>query len=162
MSQDDTVDRERLRVLLAASTPRPWRAERYNCFNDYFVRHTADRSTPIESTGTSFGLGMAVGVTSVKPDAALIAAAVNALPELLDAIDKTEADVLRWKKELAEELGKRREVLEERNKVEAERDALRDRVISLEGDMRDIQILAHDERLSAIRVVVRDALAAKR
>jgi hypothetical protein len=35
---------------------------------------------------------------------------------------------------------------------------LRERVASLESDMRDIQMLAHDERIQAIRVVVRGAL----
>ena len=86
-----TIDTEKLRALLAAATPGPWRK---------WAQHESTRcvwkdtlplgSTCIESTGTVFALGVAVAATPDDgPDAALIAAAVNALPELLDAVESS-------------------------------------------------------------------------
>jgi hypothetical protein len=92
-----TIDTEKLRALLAAATPGPWRK---------WAQHESTRcvwkdtlppgSTCIESTGTVFALGVAVAATPDDgPDAALIAAAVNALPELLDFVDQARP-VMTW------------------------------------------------------------------
>ena len=59
----------------ATASPRPWTPSREPrpASNRYFDRHTTDGSTPIESRGTQFALGVAVGVTSDPVDADAIA-----------------------------------------------------------------------------------------
>jgi hypothetical protein len=90
-----TIDTEKLRALLAAATPGPWREwqqhESTRCVWKDTLPHG---SACIESTGTVFALGVAVAATPDDgPDAALIAAAVNALPELLNALATAEATI---------------------------------------------------------------------
>jgi hypothetical protein len=116
----------RLRHLLSEATPGPWRPEREPppIRNDYFDRHMRDDSSPIESTGTAFAFGTAVGVTSQRQDAQLIAAAVNALPKLLAVVDAARKLAYAWRHVGADELVVAHE---------AEEKALVDALASLEG-----------------------------
>jgi hypothetical protein len=77
-----------LGAMAASATPGPWRPEREPppVSSDFFDRHTKDGSTPIESTGTSFALGVAVGVTFLRDDAAFIASARTGVPRLIAAL----------------------------------------------------------------------------
>lgn len=84
-----------LRALERDALPGPWRAKRASASNDWFDRHTADGSTPLESTGTAFALGVAIGVTADPGDAKLIAALRDHAEALLDAAE--ERDRLRAK-----------------------------------------------------------------
>jgi hypothetical protein len=76
-------DTRALRELLAKATPRPWASTE----NDFYISGDmdADNSSAI------------VAVELERPDAALIVAAVNALPSLLDALGalRAERDAMR-------------------------------------------------------------------
>ena len=73
-------DVEKLRAMLANATPVPWR-----------VREDDDPNGPIETyiTGRTVS-GLRVCSPSEPDDAELIAAAINALPRLLDVVEAAE------------------------------------------------------------------------
>jgi hypothetical protein len=97
-----------LRALLAAATPGPWTARRLGVYGrqDWREIAAANRSKYNDTVAKVYrdgatdgdqellaGTSMTVGKYEREQDnAALIAAAVNALPGLLDALDAAEAD----------------------------------------------------------------------
>lgn len=87
MSTPTEEDLARWDVLEKAATPGEWRAEREPApvTNEWFDGLPAG-SVPIESTGTIFALGVAVGASPTKADAAFIAEARTAVPALCAAL----------------------------------------------------------------------------
>lgn len=81
-----TIDTEKLRALLAAATPGPWRAGTVETWNVY-----ADPNGDVMAPGLGRVVAQMNRHYPHSNDAALIAAAVNALPELLDALEAAEA-----------------------------------------------------------------------
>lgn len=86
------VDVQKLRALLAAATPRPWHTDVWYGTDDGGWAAIGPHCTASEADGfddapesPSWDLAMA--------DAALIAAAVNTLPELLDEVERLRARV---------------------------------------------------------------------
>lgn len=84
---------EDLRALCDAASCGPWRVGR----EPPPVRNAWFDAQPegtycVESTGTPFALGLAVAASPSQDDAAFIAAAREALPALLDMVQKVEAD----------------------------------------------------------------------
>ena len=112
---------DKLERIVKAATPAPWRDERepFPVRNPWFERHDG---APIESRGTPFGLGVAVGVTAEPRDAAAIAALHNAAPALIDA-----ARDLLWHEE-------RNGTRAEQEAEDAELDAERARVDALSDE----------------------------
>lgn len=91
---------DELERLMTAATPGPWRDEREPppTRNRWFETHDG---APIESRGTHFALGVAVGVTAEPRDAAAIVALHNAAPALIEAareVERLRAFVPRWRK----------------------------------------------------------------
>lgn len=89
---------DELERLMTAATPGPWRDEREPppTRNRWFETHDG---APIESRGTHFALGVAVGVTAEPRDAAAIVALHNAAPALIKAareVERLRAFVPRW------------------------------------------------------------------
>ena len=82
------TDRTELRLLLEEATPGPWHA--WNRGIGFEV-HTEAEHNPIRCDPLNSGFRE----TFSGPDAHLIAAAVNALPTLLDALDAAEAALAR-------------------------------------------------------------------
>lgn len=76
------VDIEKLRALLAAATPGPWK-----CMQDGTAAWIDQGNVK-----KAVWLGIARGDQN-RRDANLIAAAVNALPELLDKVERLRAEV---------------------------------------------------------------------
>ena len=82
------TDRTELRRLLEKATPRPWHA--WNRGIGFEV-HTEAEHNPIRCDPLNSGFRETFG----GPDAHLIAAAVNALPGLMDELDAAEAALAR-------------------------------------------------------------------
>ena len=78
------IDRAELRRLLEEATPRPWEAYRPH---PHYARYAVDRVTPEGHLGDDVATTEDV---NAEANAQLIAAAVNALPGLLDALEKAE------------------------------------------------------------------------
>ena len=77
------VDTKALRALLEQATPGPWRSGMGQDASSY------TSETPIVESGP-FDDPMTIADGLLDDDAALIAAAVNALPALLDAAERLE------------------------------------------------------------------------
>lgn len=87
------LDVDTLRALLAAATPGPWEATG----NDRIVScSTSEPEGDPKWVAGRFGNQGAVVEALRKPDAALIAAAVNTLPELLDRLARVSALCDEW------------------------------------------------------------------
>ena len=87
-----TIDTNRLRALLAAGTPGPWRAcgkDRGGCQCGLI----SAGDTYVLSTNTSDDNALTPDADHRKANALLIAETVSALPELLDAIDAMRAEL---------------------------------------------------------------------
>lgn len=77
------TDYKALRALCEAATPGPWSVDHYEETDDWCLR--ADNATiPGNSIADAGGF-------SYKPDAAFIAAARTAIPELLDEVERLRA-----------------------------------------------------------------------
>lgn len=76
----------KLRQMLKAATSRPWRQARTPDVRNVWFDALPYDATPIESTGTVFACGVAVGGMARAEDAALVTEVINALPELLDRV----------------------------------------------------------------------------
>lgn len=131
-----TIDTEKLRALLAAGTPGPWRAVIEGDQPVVYYRGLIGLCANKNSDGyvSVVTEANARPVHDVKANAALIAAAVNALPELLNETERLRADLARVTAErnhmraiMADEV--RRAAVEsttaELARMTAERDAMR-------------------------------------
>ncbi len=78
----DAIDLNAIRARVNAATPGPWVAERTDCGNFWFDA-MPKHSTPIESRGTQFMLGVAVGAAAEQHDAEFISHARGDIPMLL-------------------------------------------------------------------------------
>ena len=120
------LDLGRLRALLEKATPGPWRAvEAETAFR---IQRASDPWNYI-TTATYSPLGGIPKWEGMQANAALIVAAVNALPALLSRVEELEATVAQWKEgvESANRLTQR---------FAAERDEARARAAALEAGLR--------------------------
>lgn len=89
------ADVQKLRALLAAATPRPWHTDVWYGNDDggwaaIGPHCTASEADDFDDAPESPSYDRAMA------DAALIAAAVNALPELLDEVERLDLQVSEW------------------------------------------------------------------
>lgn len=96
------IDLDLIEKLDQQATPGPWRdsQEPPPVRNGYFDSHCIDDSIPVESRGTQFALGVAVGVTSRPCDAALIAYYRTACPKLAREVRRLRQENERLDEEL--------------------------------------------------------------
>jgi len=105
MTAPTKAERERLRVLLAAATPGPWGTDDGNIFSRplsdereaVIMRRMAGEDVAHPDEDLDEPLGFVAKCPQTCPnfdaDEAIIAAAVNALPGLLDALDRAEETI---------------------------------------------------------------------
>lgn len=83
--------------LCCLATPAPWRAERHEGANCVWFDRLPEGSIPIESTGTSFALGVAVGASPNEADARFIAAARTMVPAVTTRVWQLEEERQRYR-----------------------------------------------------------------
>jgi hypothetical protein len=83
-----SVDISKLRALLEAATPRPWRHEPSAAENNRAAYVEGVNGRNVASTDTFYDCSI---LDMSNADAALICAAVNALPGLLDEVERLRA-----------------------------------------------------------------------
>lgn len=169
-----TLDLALLRRLLAAATPGPWTVAKSDA-NSYLTRHYYVAAPLPEIRGVPVSLWDAGGLAA-QPDAELIAAAVNALPELLDEVERLRSvyfvewchfgpyrqDVLTQNQALSE-------VTSERDALRAEVESWRDQVgvakrqrnEALAARERAIRCLEDQTARADVAAFERDALRAE-
>ena len=91
------TDIERLRGLLAEGTARPWRAEP-SCDEDENVYWSEDLNAPVWLVATPLTNDTATWLIDHirESDATLIAETINALPSLLDEVERLRVDACRY------------------------------------------------------------------
>jgi hypothetical protein len=92
MSEPRAARLAAIRERLEKATPGPWVPERTDASNVWFDS-LPEMHVPIETRGTSFALGMAVGATTGPRDAVFVAAARDDVPWLLDEVDRLEHEL---------------------------------------------------------------------
>lgn len=90
------VDTTKLRALLDTASPRPWRADVWYGTDDGGWAAIGPHCVASEADGFD-DTPESVSYDQAMADAALIAGAVNGLPELLDEVERLRAEVERMK-----------------------------------------------------------------
>lgn len=111
-----------LRRLMAAATPEPWEIARYA--TPYVARHLDIQLEKWQGEAFNWEPILGSSMGGHEANAALIVAAVNALPALLDEAN----EAVRWRKMAAE-------YLKDWNDGRAERDALKAEVERIANDV---------------------------